>query len=209
MTSIAQFSQKLVLSASRGAGRLTPDLRPGEPDADSDRLHLGKPDAGVQCGEVVASASPRSDILTDLTAAQIATAIRIDCARAGWSLTDFERLCGRRRGFVAAIDKAVRPKPETIATAIEGLGRMNAGAARPTPGDVRDERSGLLLFETAQAEIEAARKASERKAAARVTRAAAVDLAERAHRQRGQRLLRAVPASAFIAKARAQMEAGR
>jgi hypothetical protein len=122
MTAIREISQKLALSASRGAGRLTPDLRPGEPDAGGTKPRREEDGGGLQCGEVVASASPRSNILPDMAGAQIATAIRIDCARAGWSLSDFERLCGRSRGFVAAIDKAVRPKPETIATAIEGLG---------------------------------------------------------------------------------------
>jgi hypothetical protein len=83
---------------------------------------------------------------------------------------------------------------------------MNAGAARPAPGD---SRSGPLFFEIAEAEMRALQIEAERIAAARATRAAAVDLAERAYRQRGQMLLRAAPASAFIAKARRQMEASR
>jgi hypothetical protein len=204
-----KISQKLASSASRGAGRVTPDLRPGEPDADGIAPRRAEDGAGVQCAGVVASAPAQHDVLPDRpTGIQLQAEIRGFCFRRNLRTEKFGPLAGRSSGFVYALNKIAFPTLATvmacravmgtgdapmIAVAMPGKYFGNFRTVSPLSGEITD-------FETLRAAAEAA-------AADRAARFAAVERAEHQHRLRGQALLRATPAAAFIAKARRQMEA--
>jgi hypothetical protein len=152
-------------------------------------------------------AVPGATFLPDRpTGIQLAAEIKAWCLRHDILQAKFGPLAGRSEGLAYALKTIAFPTPATVAACRAVMGTASA----PTVKVAMPDRycGNLRTVSSVSGEItdfETLRGLAESAAVDRAARFAAVERAERAHRMRGQALLRATPAAAFIAKARAQM----
>lgn len=187
-------------------------LPSGEPDAEP-CLPSGEPDAGSQCTDAAGAletlpAAPVQLLPDRPTGRELLAEIRAWCVDNNVKQLRFGPMAGFSAGFVHALKDASMPKAETVVACRAVMGTADVPVfVAPPPS--RKWRADFENEAPLTRDVEQIRAESDRRIAERDARFEAVARAEAEHRRRGQALLRAAPASAFIAKARQQMESGR